>query len=89
MLYNYHTHTVFCDGKDTPEEMVKKAIELGFSELGFSGHAYVACDEESNMLRDGTKQYKAEVKQLKEKYKDKHRYHTEIVEYDWSDTYAN
>lgn len=71
MLYNYHTHTVFCDGKDTPEEMVKKAIELGFSELGFSGHAYVACDEESNMLRDGTKQYKAEVKQLKEKYKDK------------------
>ena len=29
------------------------------------------------------------VYKVKEKYKDKHRYHTEIVEYDWSDTYAN
>ena len=29
------------------------------------------------------------VYKVKEKYNDKHRYHTEIVEYDWSDTYAN
>ena len=31
---NLHTHTCFCDGKDEPEEMVKKAIDLGFSVLG-------------------------------------------------------
>ena len=25
-LSNYHTHTTYCDGKDTPEEMVETAI---------------------------------------------------------------
>ena len=24
MLYNYHTHTAFCDGKNNAEEMVRK-----------------------------------------------------------------
>ena len=35
---NFHTHTTFCDGKNTPEEMVQQAILLGFTQLGFSGH---------------------------------------------------
>ena len=35
---NFHTHTTFCDGTSTPEEMVLQAIRLGFSQLGFSGH---------------------------------------------------
>ncbi len=39
MLQNLHTHTTFCDGRDTPREMVERAIELGFDSLGFSGHA--------------------------------------------------
>jgi histidinol-phosphatase (PHP family) len=36
---NYHTHTVFCDGKDSPEAMAAGAIEKGFDILGFSAHA--------------------------------------------------
>lgn len=32
---NYHTHTRFCDGKNTPEEIVREAIRLGCPELGF------------------------------------------------------
>ena len=39
---NFHTHTYFCDGKDSPEEMVLSAIERGFTTLGFSIHSYVA-----------------------------------------------
>ena len=39
MKTNYHTHTNFCDGKNTPEEIVLAAIEAGFDELGFSAHA--------------------------------------------------
>ena len=35
---NVHTHTVYCDGKNTPEEMIERAEELGFVSLGFSGH---------------------------------------------------
>ncbi|MDR1059763.1 MAG: histidinol-phosphatase [Clostridiales bacterium] len=41
---NLHTHTLFCDGKNTPEEMVEAAIGLGFRSLGFSGHGYADCD---------------------------------------------
>ena len=71
MLYNYHTHTTYCDGKNTAEEMVQKAIELGLSEIGFSGHSYTEFDLEPCMTREGTESYKKEIKALKEKYKDK------------------
>lgn len=28
-LQNLHTHTKYCDGKDTPEEIILTAIEKG------------------------------------------------------------
>ena len=34
---DYHTHTTFCDGKCTAEEMVCAAISFGMDEIGFSG----------------------------------------------------
>ena len=71
MLYNYHTHTTYCDGKNTAEETVQKAIELGLSEIGFSGHSYTEFDLEPCMTREGTESYKKEIKALKEKYKGK------------------
>ena len=35
---NFHTHTTFCDGADTPEDVAQAALALGFEQLGFSGH---------------------------------------------------
>ena len=40
-LSNYHTHTVYCDGRDTPEELVLEALRLGCPELGFSEHSWL------------------------------------------------
>ena len=37
--FNYHTHTTYCDGKNTPEEIVLEAIRLGLDTIGFSGHS--------------------------------------------------
>jgi len=37
-LVDYHTHSVFSDGKDTYEKTVESAIEKGLSEIGFSDH---------------------------------------------------
>lgn len=70
-MNNYHTHTTFCDGKNTAEEMVVSAIELGCSEIGFSGHSYTKCDTSYCMSRGKTEEYKKEILALKEKYKDK------------------
>ncbi len=66
-----HTHTNYCDGNDSPREMVEEAIKRGFDIIGFSGHSYDPCVEPYSMTPEGTEQYKAEVTALKEKYKDK------------------
>lgn len=68
---NFHTHTTYCDGKNTPEEMIKAAIEKGFTHLGFSGHAYTSFDLSWCMSREKTKAYKNEILRLKDKYKNK------------------
>ena len=69
MLTNFHTHTTFCDGKSSPEEIVLAAIEKGFSAIGFSGHGYTPFD--TSYCMNDTAGYSREVKRLKEKYKDK------------------
>ena len=66
---NLHTHTTFCDGKNTPEEMVLKAIGLGFDTIGFSGHSYTGFDINWHMTPENTGIYKKEISLLKEKYK--------------------
>lgn len=35
---DYHIHTIFSDGKESPEEYVSSAISAGISEIGFSEH---------------------------------------------------
>ncbi len=81
MLSSYHTHTAFCDGKSTAEEMLLRAIELGCPEYGFSGHVYTKGDEEWCMSKDGEEAYRAEILRLKDKYKDKIKVYLGI-EYD-------
>lgn len=68
---NYHTHTKYCDGKNTVEEMVESAYKLGFTALGFSGHSYLdfACDW--CMTREDTEKYKNEINTFKQQYKGK------------------
>lgn len=66
MLTNYHTHTTFCDGKSTVEEVVLTALEKGFDAIGFSGHGYTAFDY-SYCMRD-TEGYLSEIRRVKEKY---------------------
>lgn len=70
-LQNLHTHTSYCDGIDTPEQIVLDAIEKGFGGIGFSGHSYMYYAEDHSMSLQGTKEYKKEIAQLKEKYRDK------------------
>ena len=58
---NYHTHTKFCDGDNTAEEMVQRALDLGFEHLGFSGHM----DPDIHM---DWPSYVVEIDRLKKKY---------------------
>ena len=68
-LQNLHTHTVYCDGKDTPEEMILAAIAKGFNGLGFSEHATTISPMTPNEEKLGA--YRREVRALAQKYKDR------------------
>lgn len=68
---NCHTHTQFCDGKNTAEEMVIGAIERGFDSLGFSGHSPMDFPNDWGMTKEKLPLYIEEIHRLKEKYKDK------------------
>ena len=65
---NCHTHTKFCDGKDTPKEMIEKAVSLGFNALGFSSHAFTPYCSYGLVNED---EYVKTINQLKLEYKDK------------------
>ena len=65
---NYHTHTTYCDGADSPEELVQEAIRLGCPEIGFSGHSHIPGDGDWNMTESGTLDYCAEVRRLQRQY---------------------
>ena len=67
---NLHTHSIYCDGKNTIEEIVLSAIEKGFTILGFSGHGYNRPIDDYSMTRENTKLYYSDVEYVKNKYKD-------------------
>ena len=64
---NYHTHTCFCDGRDTPEQLVQEAIRLGCPALGFSGHSYTPY-EAAWMPKERILPYQAEIRRLQAVY---------------------
>lgn len=72
---NFHTHTTYCDGKETAEQMVQAAIAKGFTRLGFSGHGFNDFRPEDHevwcMRPEDVPKYQTEVRALAEKYQDK------------------
>lgn len=68
---NCHTHTNYCDGKNTAREMVEAAIEKGFVSLGFSGHSPMKDKNDWTMKAGDVKKYAAEINGLKSEFKDK------------------
>ena len=69
MKTNYHTHSTWCDGKDSPEDMVRAALEKGFSALGFTSHALLPEADPWTLQPDTVAAYVADIRALAEKYK--------------------
>ena len=65
---DFHIHTCFCDGKNSPEEIVIEAISRGMKKIGFSGHSYMDF-ENFGMSPEILEKYKLEINRLKQKYK--------------------
>ncbi len=68
---NLHTHSVLSDGKDTVEEIILKAIDLGFDTIGFSDHSPMPFITDYDLTNKTLPVYLKETAELKEKYKNK------------------
>lgn len=68
LLKDLHVHTNYCDGKDSPRDIVLAAIGMRMKTLGFSGHGYTDFDESYCMSKEGTKEYKKEIRDLKKEF---------------------
>lgn len=67
-LKDYHIHTTFSDGANTPREVIEYAIKHGIKEIGFSDHSYTAFDESYCIKKKRADEYFAEVSALKKEY---------------------
>lgn len=65
---NAHCHTTWCDGKNTPEEMILSAIEKNFVSLGFSIHSWTPW-EPCGVTPEKEQAYRQELLSLREKYR--------------------
>ena len=67
-IASYHVHTSLCDGKSTPEKMLRSAIDLGMSDLGFTAHAAWPFASEWHLTVPRYAEYLGEIARLKKEY---------------------
>ena len=64
-----HTHSAFCDGKNTMAEMAAAACAAGVRYYGFSGHAHTPVLTDQGMVMDNDlAAYRAEGLRLRREY---------------------
>ena len=62
-MMDLHMHTVFSDGKNTPEEMVEEAIRRGLDTVGISDHRHLG---PCGMRTESSVEYRWEMARLRE-----------------------
>lgn len=74
MKANYHTHSTWCDGRNTTAEMAVEAMRLGLGTLGFSSHAMLPDESYDWVLsREKLPRYVREIRNLATQYRGKMR----------------
>ena len=68
-MYNFHSHTNFCDGTSPPEDYIVEAIKQGFKSYGFSAHAPIPLPNNFALTDETFPAYCNEINRLKAKYK--------------------
>lgn len=71
ILEDFHVHTSYCDGKNTPEELVRAAIGLNMKKIGLVHHSYTAFDESYCIKKSGEEAFFNEIQRLRRIYGDR------------------
>jgi histidinol-phosphatase (PHP family) len=65
MWFNFHTHSEYCDGKTSLQELLKEASSRRLLSLGFSSHAPLPFNKAWAMKESSLAQYLAEISDLR------------------------
>lgn len=82
LKFNYHSHSHFCDGKNTLEEMAVSAIERGMKYFGFSAHSPYPYENSFSLKPEDVDNYLTETRRLKQAYSSKIKLFTSM-EFDY------
>lgn len=69
IIANYHTHSVFCDGKDIPEDIAETAYNQGCKYLGYSSHSAFPFRSDCELKYEDFESYKERILSLRKAYK--------------------
>ena len=69
-LTNLHTHTIYCDGNNSAEDMILSAVKHKFDSIGISTHGPTPFVSDWNIQTEKIEEYIEEITLLKKKYKD-------------------
>ncbi len=64
--YNFHSHTQFCDGRDTIESIARAAVDCGVEHLGFTPHSPIPIPSPCNMSMASFESYRREIERVGE-----------------------
>lgn len=76
--YNFHSHTQFCDGHASMEDMAAAAAGAGMLHYGFSPHSPIPIPSPCNMSRDKVDEYLAEARRLRSLYEGRMNVYTSM-----------
>ena len=68
MVQNLHAHSVFCDGKNTPEEMIRACLAAGMDSAGISIHSPLPFANGWAAKAENVAPFLHEMRRLKAKY---------------------
>lgn len=77
-LYNFHSHTEFCDGRATMEAFAREAVRCGFTHYGFSPHSPIPIESPCNMHADKVNRYLEEVDRIRAAYGDRVKFYASM-----------
>ncbi|MEE0401510.1 MAG: PHP domain-containing protein, partial [Christensenellales bacterium] len=67
-MQNLHAHSVFCDGKNTPEEMIRACLAAGMDSAGISIHSPLPFANGWAAEAENVAPFLAEMRRLKAAY---------------------
>lgn len=67
-LYNFHSHTPYCDGHAPMRDFVVEAAAQGFTDYGFSPHSPIPFDSPCNIKMEDINKYSRDYDEVKAEF---------------------